>query len=164
MEKMYYLIESTFNPHEEENITTDVILKSKKIGELRAYLRETYEEALESDTFLINGVDTSWGDEKPPKFNRNLVFGGMHPAIIVSNDRCNKYSPSVTIVPMTSKRKKYLPTHVNLCGFGLRRAGIALCEQVTTIDKTQITKKVGYIHDRGVQNAIHHAIRAQIAM
>lgn len=94
----------------------------------------------------------------------NLVFGGMHPAIIVSNDRCNKYSPSVTIVPMTSKRKKYLPTHVNLCGFGLRRAGIALCEQVTTIDKTQITKKVGYIHDRGVQNAIHHAIRAQIAM
>lgn len=100
----------------------------------------------------------------PSSEEGNLVFGGMHPAIIVSNDRCNKYSPSVTIVPMTSKRKKYLPTHVNLCGFGLCGAGIALCEQVTTIDKTQITKKLGYIHDRGVQNAIHHAIRVQIAM
>lgn len=97
MEKMYYLIESTFNPHEEENITTDVILKSKKIGELRAYLRETYEEALESDTFLINGVDTSWGDEKPPKFNRSLSIcynsgcGGSYvDYVIVSAAELNK--------------------------------------------------------------------------
>jgi len=94
----------------------------------------------------------------------SYVQGGYRPAVIVSNDMCNKFSPVMTVVPLTSQRKKYLPTHVNLCGFGLRGSGIALCEQVTTIDKTQITKKIGHIHDKGVQNAINRAVCTQIAV
>lgn len=92
------------------------------------------------------------------------VQGGFRPAVIVSNDVCNRYSPVVTIVPLTSKRKKYIPTHLNICGFGLNGPGIILCEQITVINRTQVARKIGHIYDRGVQNAINHAICTHIAM
>ena len=98
-----------------------------------------------------------------PEFG-SYVQGGYRPAVIVSNDMCNRFSQVITVVPLTSQRKKYLPTHVNLCGFGLRGPGIALCEQVTAVDKKEITKKIGYIYDKGVQNAINRAVCTQIAL
>lgn len=39
---------------------------------------------------------------------------GGRPVIVVSNETCNKFSPTVTIVPLTTKDKKPLPTHVEL--------------------------------------------------
>lgn len=72
MDKMYYLIESEFNPDYDTNITTEVIMRSKKVSELKSYLRGIYEEALEQSTYLINGVDMVCNDELPPKFKRRL--------------------------------------------------------------------------------------------
>lgn len=94
----------------------------------------------------------------------SYIQGGYRPAVIISNNSCNKFSPVVTVVPLTSQRKKYLPTHVNICGFGLDRSSIVLCEQLITIDRSQIGKWIGHIYDRGVQNAINHAVCTQIAV
>lgn len=58
----------------------------------------------------------------------------------MSNDTANGHSPTVTVVPMTSKKKKaYLPTHV-LLGAGdcpFLGPSMALAEQITTIGKVQ---------------------------
>lgn len=81
MEKMYYLIKSEMDPNDADHITTEIILKSKKVCTLKSYLRGIYEEALEQEVFLINGTDMICGDELPPKFKRSLSichdsFGG----------------------------------------------------------------------------------------
>lgn len=43
-----------------------------------------------------------------PEFG-SYVQGGYRPAVIVSNDMCNRFSQVMTVVPLTSQRKKYLP-------------------------------------------------------
>ena len=58
---------------------------------------------------------------------------GVRPAIIVSNDIGNNYSPIVEVVWLTTADKKELPTHVRING-----CGTALCEQIHTVDKSRL--------------------------
>ena len=56
---------------------------------------------------------------------------GTRPVLIVSNNKGNKHSPIVQIVPCTTAYKPNLPTHFNLYINGRRNT--LLCEQVKTI-------------------------------
>lgn len=58
------------------------------------------------------------------------------PAIIVSNDMANNYSPIVEVVYLTTQPKTDLPTHVTIRS--TNRESIALCEQITSISKDRI--------------------------
>ena len=74
---------------------------------------------------------------------------GIRPAIIVSNAKCNKYSPTVTAIPISSKINKMrnVPTHVFIKSGdenNLKKDSIVLCEQVITISKERILED-GYI-------------------
>ena len=42
--------------------------------------------------------------------------GGVRPALVVSNNKANKHSPVVTVIPLSARvwKKKYLPTHVQI--------------------------------------------------
>ena len=74
--------------------------------------------------------------------------GGSRPVLIIQNDVGNRYSPTVIGVPLTSKNKKYLPTHLNISTSdcpGLRVNSIAMFEQICTFDKTRIKSRVGSI-------------------
>lgn len=58
------------------------------------------------------------------------------PAIVVSNNKCNTYSPVVEVVFLTSVEKaKYMPTHVEIM---CQIPSIALCEQVHSISKGRL--------------------------
>lgn len=91
------------------------------------------------------------------------VQGGQRPAIIVSNNMCNKHSPVVSVVPITSRDKKPLPTHVSIWGYGLNCECTVMCEQITSVDKTMITKKIGNISHESVRAAINRALQIQLA-
>lgn len=70
--------------------------------------------------------------------------GGLRPVLIVSNDMNNRYSPTVTICPITSQVKNPLPTHTTLLPFTKRKIkGTVLCEQVRTIDKSRLFDYMG---------------------
>lgn len=57
------------------------------------------------------------------------------PAVIVSNNKGNKFSYQVEIVYLTTAEKKPMPTHVPvMCDM----PSIALCESVFTVDKTRL--------------------------
>lgn len=73
------------------------------------------------------------------------VQQGIRPVVIISNDECNKYSPTITVVPITSKLgKNPLPTHVILgTECGLNKRSVVLAEQLITLDKYMLIKKVG---------------------
>jgi mRNA interferase MazF len=85
----------------------------------------------------------------------------LRPGIIVSNDLCNKFSPTVTLVPTTTQTKQKLPTHVTVgVESGLIKESIALVECIVTLDKTILNKKVGRCSEE-TMNKINKAIQIQ---
>ena len=61
------------------------------------------------------------------------------PAVIVSNNLNNTFSPTITIVYLTTKPKKPLPTHVTvLC----KVPSVAMCEKIYTISKSCIESNI----------------------
>ena len=75
---------------------------------------------------------------------------GVRPVIVIQNDVGNQHSPTVIVAPMTTQgRKKHeLPTH---CFFdkveGLNEPSMAILEQIRTIDKKRLSKKLGRLTD-----------------
>lgn len=61
---------------------------------------------------------------------------GNRPVVIVSNDKCNEFSMTVTVVPITSAVKKKLPTHSIIRATS--KTSVVLAEQVCTVDKQRI--------------------------
>lgn len=65
-----------------------------------------------------------------------LYVGDPRPVIIVSNDRFNSSSCNITIVPITTKEKKDLPSHVKISVNKI--IGTALCEKVSFATKDNL--------------------------
>lgn len=66
------------------------------------------------------------------------IQGGLRPVVVISNNQANKFSPVVTVVPLSTKikKKRNLPTHVFVPvneSNGLGVHSIALGEQVTSM-------------------------------
>ncbi len=76
------------------------------------------------------------------------VQGGTRPVVIVSNDKANKFSKNVTIVPCTSADKKDLPTHFK---FILDEHTTVLCEQITTIPNDELTEYIGTCDSHSIE-------------
>lgn len=71
--------------------------------------------------------------------NKGNIQTGYRPCIIVSNDICNKVSPVLLVVPLTSGIKKPLPTHVKI---KIIEESTALCEQIMPVNVVDIYKKI----------------------
>jgi mRNA-degrading endonuclease toxin of MazEF toxin-antitoxin module len=89
---------------------------------------------------------------------------GVHPVIVVSRDDLNRGGQAVVVV-CTSARYRTLPNCVAFQAgqFGLTKDCVAQCEQLLTIDKSevQITGPVGKLDDlsfRDVIKAIGHVM------
>lgn len=92
--------------------------------------------------------------------------GGIRPALIVSNNRANKNSPVITVIPLTTKirKKVYLPTHVRIRAAGLPRPSMALAEQVESLDKCSLKEKIGEVTDAAVMEKVTAALQIQIGV
>jgi mRNA interferase MazF len=71
--------------------------------------------------------------------------GGIRPVVVIQNDKGNFYSPTIIIAAVTGRTKKDLPTHAALekGSHRLRRDSIALLEQIRTIDRSRLLKRLG---------------------
>ncbi|MFI3255692.1 MAG: type II toxin-antitoxin system PemK/MazF family toxin [Eubacteriales bacterium] len=64
---------------------------------------------------------------------------GTRPVIIVQNNKGNRCSPTVVVVPITSQHKPALPTHVILQNIPqLAHKSCVLTEQIRTIDRSRL--------------------------
>lgn len=100
-----------------------------------------------------------------PSLNGDHVQCGQRPMLVVSNDAANTHSPVITVVPLTSKlNKHHLPTHVLLSEQGLSKNSLALCEQITTLDKSHLVRRIGYVYKVFDRLAIRHALAVQLGM
>ena len=81
------------------------------------------------------------------KNNEGSEQNGVRPAVVVQNDTGNSFSPTTIVCPLTSQNKKMDATHVVLLpeDCGVLKPSLVLCEQVRTIDKSRIRRKIGFI-------------------
>lgn len=94
------------------------------------------------------------------------VQNSLRPCTVISNKMNNLYSPTVCVVPLTSRVKRMLPTHVfleNTSESGLKRESIILCEQIQTVDKSQLVSYIGEVDER-TMNKIESAIMIQLGI
>ena len=94
--------------------------------------------------------------------------GGMRPVVVVSNNRANRHSMVITVVPLTTKidKKQSLPTHVFVSAYraeGLERHSVALCEQVTALNFDRIIDHMGKV-DEGTLDRITEAVQVQVGV
>ncbi|MBI2119665.1 MAG: type II toxin-antitoxin system PemK/MazF family toxin [Elusimicrobia bacterium] len=73
------------------------------------------------------------------------------PALILQNDLANRYSPITIVAAITSRFDKNLyPTevHISSAEGGLNKDSVVLLNQVRTIDKQRLVRKLGNIHSQ----------------
>lgn len=90
--------------------------------------------------FLVN-LDPTIGSEIKKK----------RPCLVVSPDEMNQHIRTVIIAPMTSKGRNY-PTRIN-CTFQSVSGQIVL-DQIRTIDKSRLVKKLGTISSSAQKKVI----------
>lgn len=92
-------------------------------------------EAIKRGSIFYFDLETGVGSEQ----------NGLRPVMIVQNDKGNTYSPTVIVVPITSKPKKfYLPTHVYIGKqFGLPEDSMLLAEHIRTVDRKRLLGFIG---------------------
>lgn len=90
---------------------------------------------------------------------------GIRPVVIVSNNLANRHSPVITILPMTSQMsKKKLPTHITIEDCGLKIKSIVLAEQIMSINKKSLIRKMGSITETVYEPKIKRAIEIQLSL
>lgn len=75
--------------------------------------------------------------------------GKIRPALIIQNDYGNDYSPTTIVAPITSKVfSKEFPTNIQISTeeSGLKEDSTILLNQIRTIDKLRIIKRLGKVN------------------
>jgi len=110
-------------------------------------------EILRGDIFLIN-FEPVLGSEQ----------GRTRPAVIIQNNISNQFSPLTIVAPITSRvYEKEYPTNVFLKkeDSGLDKDSTILLNQIRTIDKKRIIKKLGSL-DKELIKKIDLAIKISL--
>lgn len=113
---------------------------------------EIYEryEYLRGDIYYIKGLG----------YAADCDMDTWRPGIIISNDAANKFSPNVTVIPLTSREKKPLPTHVSI---SCRTQSTALCESIQTVAKARLGEYIKHCTNREMTN-IDNAVRSALSL
>ncbi len=77
--------------------------------------------------------------------------GGIRPVVVLQNNTGNYYCPTLIVAPLTSRvhKKVYLPTHYHVETIrGTDYSGVVLLEQIKTIDKCRISRYMGKMSRR----------------
>lgn len=78
---------------------------------------------------------------------------GIRPVLIISNDISNRCAPVVTVLPMTREIKR-----LDLIAHVVEGESMIMAEQITTIDKNKLRRRVGRYADPEVEKAVVAAV------
>lgn len=90
--------------------------------------------------------------------NLNPVLGSelgkRRPAVVLQNDRANSSSPTVTVLPISSRVDRVYPFQVRLAAGegGIDRESKVLCEQIRTLSKERLSGYLGRLDSERLEN------------
>ncbi|MBU3143349.1 type II toxin-antitoxin system PemK/MazF family toxin [Clostridium sp. CF012] len=73
------------------------------------------------------------------------VIAGKHPVIIISNFKHILKSDTINVLGLTSNLNRNSKSHVKIDGYGLDMESRVLCEQIITVNKSDLLNKVGHV-------------------
>ena len=107
---------------------------------------------------LIKRGDIFYADLNPVVGSEQ---GGIRP---VQNNVGNKYSPTLVVLPISTAKKHYLPTHIHIRGSkALPKDSIVLAEQIRTIDRYRLKNYVGSV-DLELMEKVEKAMKISIGV
>ena len=91
--------------------------------------------------------------------------GGIRPVVIIQNDIGNRYSPTIIAAITSRTTKKELPTHVRVNSEtgGLMKDSVIMLEQMRTIDRARLKRRIGHIDNETLEK-IDNAIKASLGI
>ena len=98
--------------------------------------------------------------------NVGSVQSYIRPVIIIQNNIANKYSDTVTVLPITSRIRKNIPVHVDLECNRYNRLNIkstVLNEAIDTISKEQLIRPKGIVTEEEMKK-IERKLLMQLGM
>lgn len=99
--------------------------------------------------------------------NIGSVQRGERPVIVVQNNKGNRYSPTITVIPITTKihRSKGFPTHVILDHMGgLDEESASMAEQITTISRDKLVRYIGSLTENFMATKIDKTLNIQLGL
>lgn len=106
----------------------------------------------------INRGDVFYADLRPIVGSEQ---GGIRPVLVLQNNVGNKFSPTIIVVPLTTKPKKCLPMHhvINKGKYDFLLAdSVALVEQIRSIDRSRFKERIGSLSGWDVEQIYRKAI------
>ena len=102
-----------------------------------------------------------WTAQLPVEKGGSLKCG-RRPVVVVSEETYGSL-PHVSVVPLTRDLSSLqLPTHVLLCSRFLDSPSRALCEQVMTLEKSRLIRRIGYVEDAFDRFALRRALAVHL--
>ncbi len=95
---------------------------------------------------------------------RGSEQGGIRPVLVIQNDEGNRFSPTTIIAPITSKEfSKEYSTNVFILKqeSRLNNDSTILLNQLRTIDKSRIIKKISYLNSF-LMNKVNIALKISL--
>jgi mRNA interferase MazF len=89
---------------------------------------------------------------------------GVRPVLVVSNEEFNQAIPNVTILPLTSTRRRLYPSEVLLQEgqAGQPLDSIVMAHQIRTISKLCLGKLIGQLNDARLREEVHRAVKEHL--
>lgn len=92
--------------------------------------------------------------------------GKARPVLIISNNDVNMILNVVNVLPITSRKENRLiyPNEIFLSSgnYGMKKDSIILCQQIRTLDKIRMIKKMGSVDEINKQLEIIDALTFQL--
>lgn len=127
-------------------------------------INDVVSEVMEHSSFdYMDVVLADFGEIKD-----DCLLHKVRPAIVVSSTRYNASSPVMQLIPMSKKFKNmdayyHIFIDKNDCD-GLNNSGVAMIEQMTTVDRAHIVHYIGCVTDDRLILKIQQGIAEQLGL
>ena len=99
-------------------------------------------------------------------FSIDHVQRFKRPAVVVSNDKGNKYSPNVILCTICGEREKEFVAHVHVRpnkDNGLYKDSVVQCEMIFTVSKNELSDYIGHM-DEETMSKIDEALGISVGV
>lgn len=85
---------------------------------------------------------------------------GIRPCLIVQNNVGNLHSTTTVVCPITSKKKNFNATHVDVL---LKFQSSIMCEQIRVVDTSRATRCIGSVNE-GIMYDVEERLRLTLGI
>lgn len=102
------------------------------------------------------------------EIQEDCLIHKIRPAIVISSGRYNMNSPVMQVIPMSKKFKNmdaYYHIFIDMddCE-GLNNSGVAMVEQIATVDRAHVVHYIGCVVDDRLIEKIQTAVKQQLGL